>query len=172
MMNERLKMIRSDAGMNQADFAKALGIGQSTLAMMEVGKREILDRHVKTICSIFRVNEEWLRTGNGDMFIEEDNALISQLAKQYNLDDFSRKFIETYVNLPEAHRAVIKNFAQALSIEAAAELSVDPAPEVSIDGSMVVDPEIASELSDYAQELEQEKRVVERSSASGDIKGA
>lgn len=70
-MNDRLKEIRAHTGMTQADFAKALGIGQSTLAMMEVGKRDILDRHIKTICAIFGVDEHWLRTGEGEMFCEK-----------------------------------------------------------------------------------------------------
>lgn len=169
-MNERLKMIRSAKGMNQADFAKALGIGQSTLAMMEVGKREILDRHIKTICSVFRVNEEWLRSGSGEMFIEDRQTLIEKLSREFKLDDFARRFIETYIELPEAHRNVIKNFAR--EIAAREETSVELAPEVSIDGNTVTDPAIAAELSSYAQELEAEKRATERSSASPESKEA
>ena len=171
-INDRVREVRNALNLTQKEFGQKITLAQTYLSQIEKGDRDVTEKIFKIICLQFSVNEEWLRTGTGEMFVEDDNVLLSQLAKQYNLDDFSRKFIETYINLPEAHRAVIKNFAQALSIEAAAELSADPAPEVSIDGSMVADPEIASELSDYAQELEQEKRVVERSSVSGDIKGA
>lgn len=54
--------------MNQKEFAEHLGLGQSTLAMIEVGKRTFNDRHIKIICSTFNVNEDWLRTGEGEMF--------------------------------------------------------------------------------------------------------
>ena len=109
-----------------------------------------------------------MRTGEGEMFVENDNVLLSQLSKQYDLDAFSRKFIEAYISLPQSHRDVIKNFALSL-VEAE---NAQSAPEVVIAGNKVDDPEIASELSVIAKELEQEKRVVEKSSASRSANGA
>ena len=102
------------------------------------------------------------------MFVEDDNVLLSQLAKQYDLDTFGRKFIETFISLPQAQRDVIKNFALSL-VEAE---NAQAAPEVVIAGNKVDDPEIASELSVIAQELEQEKRAAEKSSASRSANGA
>lgn len=69
-LEERLKNLRNALNMNQKDFAQSLGLGQSTWAMIEVGKRELNDRHIKLICSIHNVNENWLRTGNGEMFTQ------------------------------------------------------------------------------------------------------
>lgn len=57
-MEERLKSLRSALNMNQKDFAQSLGLGQSTWAMIEIGKRELNDRHVKLICSIHNVNKK------------------------------------------------------------------------------------------------------------------
>jgi len=54
--------------MNQTEFAQHLGLSQSTLAMIEVGKRKFSDKHIKIICSTFNINENWLRTGEGEMF--------------------------------------------------------------------------------------------------------
>lgn len=100
--------------MNQADFSSALGIGQSTLAMMEVGKREISDRHIKTICAIFNVNEEWLRDGIGEMFVETDKSVISTLATEYDLDALDQKIVECYLNLGTLQRKVIKDYLRSL----------------------------------------------------------
>lgn len=69
-MEERLKNLRNTLKMNQKDFAQSLGLGQSTWAMIEVGKRELNDRHIKLICSIHNVSENWLRTGSGEMFVQ------------------------------------------------------------------------------------------------------
>lgn len=113
-MCERLKLVRANFKMNQADFAKSLGIGQSTLAMMEVGKREISDRHIKAICAIFDINEEWLRSGIGEMFVEDDNFLLSSLSQQYGLDNLDRKIIETYIKLSDNQRNTIKSFVHNL----------------------------------------------------------
>lgn len=67
-MHSRIKQIRSALGLNQTEFAKQLGLSQSTLAMIEVGKRNFSDKHIKIICSTFNINENWLRTGQGEMF--------------------------------------------------------------------------------------------------------
>lgn len=67
-MYHRLKEVRKRLGMNQVDFSKRLGLSQSTLAMLEVGKRSFNDKHVKLVCSTYGVSEHWLRTGEGEMF--------------------------------------------------------------------------------------------------------
>ncbi len=108
-MKERLKKIRKYRNMNQKEFSTALGIAQSTIGMMEVGKREILERHIRTICSIFNVNEEWFRYGKGNMFKDSSNVLQA-LADEYRLDMFDIKFIEAYSNLRTEDRKSIVNF--------------------------------------------------------------
>ena len=113
-MYERLKKIREYKKMSQAEFAKLLGIGQSTLAMMETGKREILDRHIKTICSICKVNENWLRTGEGKMINEDRNTLISQLTEEYDLDMLDRKIVECYLNLGLFQRKAVKDYLRSI----------------------------------------------------------
>lgn len=67
-MYHRLKLLRKTLNMTQADFAKQIGLGQSSLAMLELGKRNLNEKHVKLICSSFGVQERWLRSGEGDMF--------------------------------------------------------------------------------------------------------
>lgn len=67
-MYTRIKEIRNALGLNQIDFAEKIGLGQSALAMIEVGKRKFSEKHIKLICTTFNVNEEWLRSGVGEMF--------------------------------------------------------------------------------------------------------
>ena len=122
-MYNRIKKIRQSLKLNQAEFSKLLGMGQSTLGMLEVGKREILDRHIKTICSIFNVNETWLRTGIGEMFIEPDDSAIEQLAKTYNLDKFEQQLLLTYLELPKSDRAILKKYILNLSAKISAPTS-------------------------------------------------
>ena len=72
-MNRRLAQLRKALGMNQKDFASSLSLGQSTLAMIETGKRELTERNIKLICSLYRVSYQWLVNGSGEMF-KEDNS--------------------------------------------------------------------------------------------------
>ena len=129
-INDRVRDVRNALDLTQKDFGQRLAIAQSYLTNIETGKREVTEKIQKLICLQFNVNEEWLRTGKGEMFVEDDNVLISQLAKQYNLDSFSRKFIETYIGLPESHREVIKEFVQALTSPEPESVNVDDAIKI------------------------------------------
>jgi transcriptional regulator with XRE-family HTH domain len=167
-INDRVREVRNALNLTQKDFGQRLAIAQSYLTNIETGKREVTEKIQKLVCLQFNVNEEWLRTGEGEMFVEDDNVLLSQLSKQYDLDAFGRKFIETFISLPQSHRDVIKGFALSLVEEA----SAPAAPEVTIGGSRIDDPEIAAELSVLARELEEEKNGAEGSSALTSAKDA
>ncbi|PKM67110.1 MAG: XRE family transcriptional regulator [Firmicutes bacterium HGW-Firmicutes-2] len=87
-MNERLKQLRESLGISQREFSQNIRIGQSTLAMLETGQRIMKDIHISQICSEFGVNEDWLRTGEGEMFKNDDFAydLGTYAAKATDLD--------------------------------------------------------------------------------------
>ena len=80
-MNERIKQIRRELGLTQTEFAERIGLKQNSIALIESGKRNISDQAVLSICREYGVNEEWLRTGDGDKFIPESNDELEALAK-------------------------------------------------------------------------------------------
>ncbi len=116
-MYERICLIRKSLKMNQNTFAEALGFAQSTIAMIEVGKREISERHIKAICSQFQINEEWLRTGKGSMHVETKNDYINQLVSRYNGSDLLRKVIEAFISLNDEERKAVLKFIDNLDPE-------------------------------------------------------
>lgn len=88
-IGERIKKIRESLGYNQRDFSKSIKIGQSTLAMLENGKREVNDRHIMLICTVYNINETWLRNGNGNMFssFSNEERFSKNIAKIQRTDD-------------------------------------------------------------------------------------
>ncbi|WP_294352221.1 helix-turn-helix transcriptional regulator [uncultured Clostridium sp.] len=82
-LKERFKKIRKDNKLSQAAFGKKIGISPSQIACYETGYREITDRAIKDICREFNVNEEWLRTGNGEIYLiaEDDKKIADAIAK-------------------------------------------------------------------------------------------
>ncbi len=68
-MIHRLKEIRKALGFKQTEFSKFLGITQTAYSMIENGNRPLADKYIKVICSTFGVNENWFRTGEGEMFL-------------------------------------------------------------------------------------------------------
>ena len=67
-MHDRIKAVRKKLGLNQTDFAKRIGLTRTFLSMIEIGDNTITDKNIKLICITFNVNEQWLRTGEGQMF--------------------------------------------------------------------------------------------------------
>lgn len=71
-MNERIIELRKSLNLSQTDFGKQIGISKSSVSDIEIGRISISERTIISICSKFNVNEEWLKTGNGNMFLEYD----------------------------------------------------------------------------------------------------
>lgn len=113
-MNDRIRMIRNTIGITQTEFGNRIGLKQNTVGQIENAQRGITDRTVMLLCQTFNVNEDWLRMGEGEMFSDDDNFLLSQLSKQYALDMLDQKIIEAYIGLPEIQRNVIKGFVRNL----------------------------------------------------------
>lgn len=68
-MNERISLIRKEAGLTQEEFGEKVGgLSRNYIWMVEKGERVPSDRTILDICRIFNVSEKWLRTGEGEMF--------------------------------------------------------------------------------------------------------
>ena len=67
-MIERIRAIRKELCLNQVDFAQKVGLTQTYLSMIELGKTKLTEKSIKLICSTFGINEDWFRTGKGTMF--------------------------------------------------------------------------------------------------------
>lgn len=162
---DRLKEIRENKNMSQTEFADFIGIGRSTLGMMEVGKREILDRHIKMICSICNVSEEWLRNGIGEMFTQNDESVLAELTREYDLDSIQRLVIESILQMNDMERQVLKKFVHGLVDKAldkenyeefrAGYIKENAAPAAARDGDISGIAEAAA-LYDAAMEDEDE----------------
>lgn len=68
-MNERFKEIRLSLKLTQEEYGDKIGIkSRAHISALESGKRTITDRIISDVCREFNVNEDWLRSGVGDMF--------------------------------------------------------------------------------------------------------
>lgn len=164
-MHERLKLIRETQKMSQAEFSKALGMGQSTLAMMEVGKRDILDRHIKTICSIFNVSERWLRTGEGEMFVKSKTFSLDKYAADHHMTDLELEIVKGYFSLNEEYRKVVMDkIREAVKRHEENEIAATVTTEkvaTDMTGSCAAsDIDIEAEVGNYRRELEAEKGLL------------
>lgn len=71
-MNSRIRELRKALGLTQKEFADHIGLKQNAISYMEKSGSTITKQNIKVICSQFNVNEIWLQTGIGKIFLEED----------------------------------------------------------------------------------------------------
>jgi transcriptional regulator with XRE-family HTH domain len=94
MMNERLKSLREHLNKSQDEFGKDLGLSRNYISLLENGQRNLSEQSIKVLCNEFSVNEEWLRTGTGEMFIEKskDEEIAEMLADIQSAGEKSFKY--------------------------------------------------------------------------------
>jgi transcriptional regulator with XRE-family HTH domain len=112
-VNQRVKKVRKTLKLTQHDLAKVLAMSQSQIASVETNKRTVNDRTIKQICDSFNANPQWLRTGEGDMFIQKDDAKLKKLLALFtNLQPQYQNFIfnamDLFLKMQEEKENVVK----------------------------------------------------------------
>lgn len=91
-------------------FGERLGVKKTAISLIESGRNNLTDQMIISICNTYNVNEDWLRSGQGDMFIISKEDYISEVSKSYNLDSLDEAIIRAYMSLDSKKRAVLKEY--------------------------------------------------------------
>lgn len=113
-IGSRIKAARQAKGLTQKEFAASLGIVQGFLSGIERERKTPSDTLLIALCHYYRINEEWLFTGIGDMFRESHAAngagkdllttktpLLKKIPAKFP-EEINEEEIEDYVLLPNA----------------------------------------------------------------------
>ena len=117
-MNERIKALRKHLGYTQQEFADRIGLKRNTIAQYEIGRNKPIDAVILSICREFNVNENWLRTGEGEMFeqMTEQQKILKYTALLLNDKDSVvanaiQTLIVTYEQLDDTSKATLEKIA-------------------------------------------------------------
>lgn len=161
-MEKRLSHLRKELNITQEHMGNRLGITRAAISRLESGHRNLTESMIKLICSELNVNEDWLRTGEGEMFNEIPTDELDKLAEKYKLNPLAKKIVESFVTLEEHEMdAVLKLVANIASAN----------DEIAVARESIEENYIESELENYRRELEAEKKGT-ISSVSEDIEGS
>ena len=120
-MKERLKEIRKSNpnGKTQETFANYLEISKENISSYESGRRNPSDAFIKLVCEKCNVNEDWLCTGNGEMFMPEtkDEQISKMLADVMKSEDgnFKKKLISALAQLDKDGWDKLEDFVDMIS---------------------------------------------------------
>ncbi len=114
-MNERIKELRNLLNLSAEKFGSRVGVTRSAISRIENGIVNVTEQMIHSICREFNVREEWLRTGNGEMFLDFTEDEFSKAAATLSNDAFVRSLIVEYWKLDEDSKKLFQNFIHNLS---------------------------------------------------------
>lgn len=114
---KRLRELRKYFNMTQIDFAKRLKLSNGHISDMEKGRKNITDPVIRLIALEFNVNEEWLRTGNGNMLNtqsedEELAYLLGKILASHN--DFVKHTMLSLARLSPEEWTLVENIIKSI----------------------------------------------------------
>lgn len=160
--NTRIKELRKSLKLSQEGLGNAIGLTKSSVSNIENGIRNVTDQHIKLLCSELNVNEEWLRTGRGKMFVQSETFSLDEKAQQNNLTDLEIDIMRGYMDLPPETRNDLMSLVKSIYGKHETAATLEP---------QQTDEQIAAEEAEsYRQEVLAELKT-QKSSASDELKG-
>jgi transcriptional regulator with XRE-family HTH domain len=99
-VNRRIKQVRHNLKLSQIQFSRIISLSSGYLAGVEIEKRRVNNRLIKLICSSFNVNENWLKTGEGQMFqLHPDESFTKLINLFKELDPKFQSYIFKEIDL-------------------------------------------------------------------------
>lgn len=153
---ERVKKIRKELSLTLERFGEKLGVGKTAISKIEKNERSLTEQMLKAICREFNVNEHWLRTGEGDMFLSADrhgeiSRFVNQLLQE-ETGSFKNRLISVLADLSVEEWAFLERRLKQL-YEGKAAASAAPA-ETDKKTTAEVEAEYIKSILNSAQKTE------------------
>lgn len=118
----RFKAVRKEhLKLSQTALGEALGVKRDVINNIENERAKNPERYepiVRLMCGKFNINEDWLRTGEGNMVIEmsRDEAIASFVGKTLSdeTDNFKKRFIAMLSSLNESDWEVLERMVNTI----------------------------------------------------------
>ena len=118
-MNERIKQLRKALKLTQQEFAENIGIKRNAVANYETGRNEPIGSVFNLICKEYNVTPDWLKNGNGEMFLAPATFSLDEYAKANKLNETEISIIRNLMELdPETRQSIYNIFANAFTKDA------------------------------------------------------
>lgn len=105
-LGERIKKIRSDAGLTQKEFGECIGVGRLYVSSLEIGQAQPGKARLFVIADKFNVNLEWLQAGNGEPYLS-DEFKRERAERDYIVRLFTSLPVEMQKQIIDALREIV-----------------------------------------------------------------
>lgn len=107
-INERIKKVRADAGVSLRAFGEGAGITASSVLKIENGENNPSEQTIRLISSAYKVNYQWLKYGEGEMYLppDTDDELVDEVMAGEN--EFAKSVFRAFAKLGEEEWQMLK----------------------------------------------------------------
>ena len=118
-IGDRVRLVRKREGLTMEKFGARIGISNPSVSTIESGKSNPSNQTVVSICREFGVSELWLRTGEGEMFVQRSmnqtlGLMVNDLMSEAD-ESFRKRFVAALLELPEETWPEIEKFIKKIS---------------------------------------------------------
>ncbi len=172
-LKDRIRHFRKDIKkLTQDEFRKEINLSRSNLASIETGAVKVTDRVIADICKTFNLSEHWLRTGEGNMYVESESSLVNALASQMNMSAEQRKLMEIFLTMSDEKRDSVSkaffDFLDAARQLDAVESAAPPSESAANQQHTMTADELEAEVEAYRAALIAEQKG-QSASSSGSV---
>ena len=172
-INQRIKELRKSLKLNQNEFGDKIGLKNSAISKMEQEGSTVIDQNIRLICDTFHIREEWLRTGEGEMMSNEEDAILEAFVKRYDLTPDEQTTARYMLRLSPEQRAAVLAHVKALAAELTAQVdAAKRAESAAKEQRTMTDEEIEADVAAYRAALIAEKEAASASSSGSVAKRA
>lgn len=139
MVSENVRKLREDLNLSREKFGEKLFVSADVINNIERGRVNPNPRLLDGICKTFCVREEWLRTGEGEMYEQNAHTILDQLAEEYRLGPAGRMIVDAALKMYDigGERAFVEMIRDLLPVmqdivaQAEGRAFIDAAPQDS-----------------------------------------
>jgi transcriptional regulator with XRE-family HTH domain len=123
-MNSRIRALRKTLKKSQEEFGKILGLSKSGISEIEAERRNVTEQHIIMLKTYKdpkygNINETWLRTGEGEMFLPMDRETeIAKLTVDLlteESDSFKNRLVSALSRLTEEQWELLAEIAEEIT---------------------------------------------------------
>ena len=113
--------IRKALKLSRAKFGEKIGVSESVIKNIELRGVELKPLMSDLICRVYNVNPIYMKTGEGEMFISDnDEVLLDEVKQRYKLTDEEVSIVKSYLELDDDNRKALieitRNLAKGLGV--------------------------------------------------------
>lgn len=115
----RVRELRKELQLTLEKFGKPLGVGKTAISKIENGERGLTDQMILAICREYNVDENWLRTGEGEMFKklnrQQELAQLTATLFKEEEDSFKSRLIMALAQLSEEEWELLEDISEKIT---------------------------------------------------------